>query len=173
MEHKSSLLFEVERDSTQEAPPVDITTYDDPMESERVLVVRLDKWLWAARCFKTLALARAAIEQGKVYYDGQQTIPSKEIKVGANLVIQQGKHKKILIIKRLLTRRRSIDESNPLFEELGVLEGHDDTEYRPRLQQQGLHLNSDTRRPRRTSRFLRRSMGEMGDMHHNDTKKVS
>ncbi len=154
MEHKTSLLFEVERDSTQEAPIVSITTYDDQYAQEKVFIVRLDKWLWAARCFKTLALARAAIEQGKVFYDGQKTLPSREIEVGANLVIQQGKQKRFLIIKRLLTRRRSIDENNPLFEEL-IPPHHTDlatSNYMP----------PPEKRQRRTTRFLRRSTIETG-----------
>lgn len=156
MEHKSSLLFEVERDSTQEASHVSITTYDDNIDQKKVFIVRLDKWLWAARCYKTLALARSAIEQGKVFYDGQKTIPSKEITIGANLVIQQGKQKRFLIIKRLLTRRRSIDENNPLFEELV----------------QPLEVVSNFERPqRRTTRFLRRSTTETVELHQIPPRK--
>ena len=58
---------------------------------ERILTVRLDKWLWAARFFKTRALARAAIEAGKVYYNGERSKPSREIEIGALLQIYQGR----------------------------------------------------------------------------------
>lgn len=46
--------------------------------------VRLDKWLWAARFFKTRALAKAAIEGGKVHCRGERCKPSKEPRVGRN-----------------------------------------------------------------------------------------
>ena len=52
--------------------------------------VRLDKWLWAARFFKTRALAKAAIEGGKVHCRGERCKPSKEPKLGEELVIRAG-----------------------------------------------------------------------------------
>lgn len=52
--------------------------------------VRLDKWLWAARFFKTRALAKQAIEGGKVRYDGQRAKVSRAVEVGARLTIPQG-----------------------------------------------------------------------------------
>ena len=51
--------------------------------------VRLDKWLWAARFFKTRALAKAAIEGGKVHCAGERCKPSKEPKIGDELLIRQ------------------------------------------------------------------------------------
>ena len=50
--------------------------------------VRLDKWLWAARFFKTRSLAKAAIEGGKVHLDGQRVKVSKEIAIGDTLQIR-------------------------------------------------------------------------------------
>lgn len=52
--------------------------------------VRLDKWLWAARFFKTRAQAKAAIEGGKVQIDGQRAKSSKDIPLGAAIKIRQG-----------------------------------------------------------------------------------
>lgn len=96
-------------------------TAEEPAE-ERVLKVRLDKWLWAARFFKTRALARLAVETKKVTYcvNGQKVSklsPSREIEVGAMLTIQHGRFTKIIIIKGLSTRRRSTEEALLLFEE--------------------------------------------------------
>ena len=51
--------------------------------------VRLDKWLWAARFFKTRNLAKQAIEGGKVQCDGQRVKAAKEISVGITLAIRQ------------------------------------------------------------------------------------
>ena len=52
--------------------------------------VRLDKWLWAARFFKTRGLAKQAVETGKVRYNGQRCKVSREVEVGARLTIPQG-----------------------------------------------------------------------------------
>ena len=52
--------------------------------------VRIDKWLWAARFFKTRALAKVAIEGGKVHIAGQRVKASKELKTGTELTIRQG-----------------------------------------------------------------------------------
>lgn len=52
--------------------------------------VRLDKWLWAARFFKTRGLAKQAVENGKVRYNGQRCKVSREVEVGARLTIPQG-----------------------------------------------------------------------------------
>jgi ribosome-associated heat shock protein Hsp15 len=52
--------------------------------------VRLDKWLWAARFFKTRSLAKQAIEGGKVHYEGARSKVSKEVTLGASLRIRRG-----------------------------------------------------------------------------------
>ena len=50
---------------------------------------RLDKWLWAARFFKTRSLATDAIDGGKVYVDGDRVKPAKEVRVGQVLYIRR------------------------------------------------------------------------------------
>nr|BFE92315.1 hypothetical protein GCM10020185_28510 [Pseudomonas brassicacearum subsp. brassicacearum] len=52
--------------------------------------VRLDKWLWAARFYKTRALAKTAIESGKVHHRGERCKPGKEPRVGDEFVIRTG-----------------------------------------------------------------------------------
>ena len=52
--------------------------------------VRLDKWLWAARFYKTRALAREMVEGGKVHYNGQRSKPSKIVELNATLTLRQG-----------------------------------------------------------------------------------
>lgn len=52
--------------------------------------IRLDKWLWAARFFKTRSLAKQAIESGKVLYNEQRCKVSREVEIGARLTIPQG-----------------------------------------------------------------------------------
>ena len=79
--------------------------------------IRLDKWLWAARFFKTRALAKDAIEGGKVHYEGQRCKVSKSPEIGAKLTIRQGFDEKIVIIKALSGQRRGAAEAQLLYEE--------------------------------------------------------
>ena len=79
--------------------------------------VRLDKWLWAARFFKTRSLAKDAIDGGKVHYDGQRCKVSKMAEVGATLKIRQGFDEKEVVIAVLSDQRRGAPEARLLYEE--------------------------------------------------------
>ena len=79
--------------------------------------VRLDKWLWAARFYKTRSLAKAAIEGGKVHLDGQRTKVSKEIAVGDILQLRQGWDEKTIEVKALSDQRRGAPEAQTLYAE--------------------------------------------------------
>lgn len=79
--------------------------------------VRIDKWLWAARFFKTRSLAKAAIEGGKVKIDGQRPKVSKEISLGAILEIRQGWDEKIVEVTGLSEERRGAPEAAKLYAE--------------------------------------------------------
>ena len=79
--------------------------------------VRLDKWLWAARFFKTRALAKAAIEGGKVHCRGERCKPSKEPKVGDELVIRVGFDARTVVIRALSAVRRGAPEAQLLYRE--------------------------------------------------------
>ena len=59
------------------------------MQAETVASVRLDLWLWAARFYKTRALARHAIETGKVDAGGQRAKPSRSVRIGDALVVMR------------------------------------------------------------------------------------
>ena len=52
--------------------------------------VRLDKWLWAARFFRTRGLAREAIEGGKVWYEGARPKVSRDVDIGVEIRVRQG-----------------------------------------------------------------------------------
>lgn len=79
--------------------------------------VRLDKWLWAARFFKTRSLAKQAIDGGKIHCDGQRVKPSKEITLGVTLVIRQGLDEKIVEVIQLSDQRRGAPEAALLYQE--------------------------------------------------------
>lgn len=86
----------------------------NPIPSE---AVRLDKWLWAARFFKTRALAKAAIEGGKVHCQGERCKPSKEPKVGDELLIRQGFEERLVVVCALSSTRRAAGEAQLLYRE--------------------------------------------------------
>ena len=79
--------------------------------------LRLDKWLWAARFFKTRSLAKAAIEGGKVRLDGQRVKVSKEISVGDILQVRQGWDEKTVVVQALSDQRRGAPEAQALYRE--------------------------------------------------------
>jgi ribosome-associated heat shock protein Hsp15 len=79
--------------------------------------VRLDKWLWAARFFKTRSLAKAAIDSGKVHLGGQRVKVSKEISVGHILQIRQGWDEKVVEVMQLSDQRRGAAEAQLLYAE--------------------------------------------------------
>lgn len=79
--------------------------------------VRLDKWLWAARFFRTRSLAKEAIEGGKVHHEGQRVKVSKEISVGMVLTIRQGFDEKTVLIKQLSEVRGPASIAQALYEE--------------------------------------------------------
>ena len=79
--------------------------------------VRLDKWLWAARFFKTRRLAKEAIDGGKVHCSGQRVKAAKEIAVGDSLAIRQGVAEKDVLVTALSDQRRGASEAAALYEE--------------------------------------------------------
>jgi ribosome-associated heat shock protein Hsp15 len=79
--------------------------------------VRIDKWLWAARFFKTRSLAKQAIEGGKVHYNGQRIKTSKLVELNAKLTIRAGWDEKTVIIKTISDQRRNATLAAGLFNE--------------------------------------------------------
>lgn len=79
--------------------------------------VRLDKWLWAARFYKTRSLAREMVDGGKVHYNGQRTKPSKIVEIGAMLTLRQGSDQKTIQILAISEQRRPTAEAQLLYQE--------------------------------------------------------
>ncbi len=78
---------------------------------------RIDKWLWAARFFKTRSLAAAAVEGGKVKWNGQTVKPARELKPGDELEISAGELCWTVIVRGLNGQRRPAPEARLLYEE--------------------------------------------------------
>jgi len=79
--------------------------------------VRLDKWLWAARFYKTRAIAREMVEGGKVHYNGQRSKPSKLVELNAMLTLRQGNDEKTVKVLALTEQRRPAPDASQLYEE--------------------------------------------------------
>jgi ribosome-associated heat shock protein Hsp15 len=80
-------------------------------------MVRVDKWLWAARLSKTRGLAAEAVKGGRVELNGQRVKPAKEIKPGDRLVITSGLYRREVVVLELAERRVSAKEAERLYEE--------------------------------------------------------
>jgi ribosome-associated heat shock protein Hsp15 len=79
--------------------------------------IRLDKWLWTARFFKTRKLAAEAISGGKVHVNDQRAKPGKEVKTGAMLSISKDNYRWEITITAINGQRRSAKEAALLYEE--------------------------------------------------------
>jgi ribosome-associated heat shock protein Hsp15 len=79
--------------------------------------VRLDKWLWAARFFKSRSLAAEAAQGGKVHIGGNRVKPAREIRVGEQLSIRRGPYEWVITVKGLAERRGPAKEAMLLYEE--------------------------------------------------------
>lgn len=85
--------------------------------AEDAVGMRIDKWLWAARFFKTRSIAKHAIEGGKVHQNGERVKVSREVRVGMELTIAQGIEKKTVVIKALSDVRGPAPVAQLLYEE--------------------------------------------------------
>ena len=79
--------------------------------------IRLDKWLWAARFFKTRKLAAEAISGGKVHLNNQRAKPGKEISIGARLTISKDQYSWDITVTGINNQRRPAQEASLLYQE--------------------------------------------------------
>lgn len=79
--------------------------------------VRLDKWLWAARFFKTRSLATEAVAGGKVEVNGDRAKPAKAIKPGDEVRLRLGPYEHVLIVRGLAERRGPASVAQTLYDE--------------------------------------------------------
>lgn len=79
--------------------------------------IRIDKWLWAARFFKTRSLAQDEVECGRVLVGGARAKPSREIRVGDQLEIRRGDETFTVSVEAISAQRRSAAEAQCLYRE--------------------------------------------------------
>ena len=87
---------------------------EDENEEDKL---RLDKWLWAARFFKTRSLAAEAIGGGKVTLNGERAKPAKPLKLGDEIRVQIGQFQHVVIVRALSDRRGPASVAQTLYEE--------------------------------------------------------
>ena len=91
--------------------PLMVTPKDSPGK------VRLDKWLWAARFYKTRGLSSEEIDKGRVMVNGQHAKPAKEVRVGDTLELRQGPIQRTVIVRALSGVRGPAPVAALLYEE--------------------------------------------------------
>ena len=122
--------------------------------------VRLDKWLWAARFYKTRGLAKEMIEGGKVHYNGQRAKCSKSVEIGAHLQIRQGYDEKEIEVIALSDQRRGAPEAQKLYKQTELSQNKRETAAQMRKQ---LGSGPDSRPNKKSRRELLRVKGYLRD----------
>ena len=120
--------------------------------------VRIDRWLWAARIFKTRSLAKTAIEGGKVHVDGQRTKPAKEVRIGQTLTVSRGSTEITLVISALSEQRGPAKDAQLLYNETDEsIEQREILSSRRRMERAGLQVpdSKPSKKDRRSLKKLR------------------
>lgn len=79
--------------------------------------IRIDKWLWAARFFKTRSLAAEAVSGGKVEIDGARARPSRAVRLGSQISVRRGPYEWVVIVKGMAKNRGPASQAQLLYEE--------------------------------------------------------
>jgi len=79
--------------------------------------IRIDKWLWAARFFKTRSLAAEAVSGGKVEINGERAKPSRIVRAGDKLCVRRGPYEWIVVVKEVSRLRGPAPQAQRLYDE--------------------------------------------------------
>jgi len=113
--------------------------------------VRIDRWLWAARFFKTRSLAKQAVEGGKVHIEGHRAKPAKEIRIGRELTIRRGDSEMTVVVTELSEQRGPAKVAQLLYRETEhSIEHRETAAARRRMERAGLQVPS--RKPTKKDR---------------------
>jgi ribosome-associated heat shock protein Hsp15 len=97
--------------------------------TEEENIVRMDKWLWAARLYKTRSLAADAIKGGKVKVDGNPVKPSREVKEGDVIQVQIDQLHKVVEVKTVIKNRVSAKQVPEIYNDLTPKEEYERIEF--------------------------------------------
>lgn len=130
--------------------------------------VRLDRWLWAARFFKTRAQAKVAVEGGKVHLNGQRAKPSKDVARGALLEIRRDELVQTVRVLAVAEKRGSATIAQTLFEETDdSVHARETLRAARRMERAGLKVPAG-RPSKRDRRELAKLKGRIEDAEGND-----
>lgn len=116
---------------------------------------RLDKWLWAARFFKTRKLAADAISGGKIHVNGQRAKPGKEIKTGVELSISKETYKWQITVIAISNQRRPASEAALLYAESAESQAKREQQLQLQREQRELFdFDGRTQKPNKKERRL-------------------
>jgi ribosome-associated heat shock protein Hsp15 len=87
---------------------------------QSALKIRLDKWLWVCRFYKTRSIAKQAIDSGKVSYQGKKPKKGKIIQIGDEVFLKQGMDEKTIIVLQISSQRSSATIAQTLYAETEV-----------------------------------------------------
>ena len=119
--------------------------------------MRLDKWLWAARFFKTRALASEAVEGGKVHLNGQRSKPGKDVRVGSRLQIHKGGLEWQVEVAALPKQRRPASEAQGFYiEDEASRQRREETVAQLRAARQATPLQTPSKPNKRDRRLIHR-----------------
>lgn len=132
--------------------------------------VRIDKWLWAARFFKTRNLAKQAIEGGKVHCNGQRVKASKEIVIKTVLSIKQGWDTKEVTVIALSDQRKGAPEAALLYQETDEsIEKRKQNEEQRRVLKSASGLQTEGRPTKKQRRQIHRFKDLMDEIKSDNT----
>ena len=120
--------------------------------------VRIDRWLWAARFFKTRSLAKRAVEGGKVHLQGSRVKPAKEVHVGQSMSIRRGDSEVTVVIADLSEHRGPAKAAQALYAETAQsIEARELASSRRRMEKAGLQVPASrpSKKDRRDLRKLK------------------
>ncbi|MBE8167395.1 MAG: ribosome-associated heat shock protein Hsp15 [Shewanella sp.] len=86
-------------------------------DNKKISPIRLDKWLWAARFYRTRAIAKQMIDGGKIHYNGQRAKSSKNVEIGAQILLRQGYEEKEVFVQSLSEHRGNATTAQTLYQE--------------------------------------------------------
>ena len=128
--------------------------------------VRVDRWLWAARFFRTRSLAKSAVAGGKVHVDDQRVKPAKELRIGQTVRIHKDSVVFTVVVQNLSEQRGSAAIAQTLYEETSnSVEQRQAVVSERRMTRAGLHIPAQ--RPNKRDRRARNQLRDL-DEHWSD-----
>ena len=122
--------------------------------------VRIDKWLWAARFYKTRSLATDEIDKGRVRINDTEVKPAKEVKVGDKIALREGPFTRILVVRGISDKRGGAPIAQLLYEETET-----SIKLREQLAEQHRLEPANTHEHGRPTKRDRRSINKVTDKH--------